>query len=123
MAEATTTKRAVINLGGKQHLVEVGQKINVNRLTDQEGAVLEVQDVLTQTPVKLKVLSHLLGVKIRGLKFKNKVRYTRHYGHRQHLSTVEVSSIGAVATTKVATSTKTAPKKATKKVSKKETNA
>ncbi len=90
----TETKWAVIELGGKQHLVLAGNKIEVNRLENKVGETITLKSLLDQTPVTLKVTEELRGEKIHGLKFKNKVRYIRHYGHRQNLSALEVISIG-----------------------------
>lgn len=91
---STETKWAVIELGGKQHLVLAGSKIQVNRLETKAGETITLKSLLDQTPVTLKVTEELRGEKIHGLKFKNKVRYIRHYGHRQNLSAVEVLAIG-----------------------------
>lgn len=86
---------AVVSLGGKQYLVSPGAKFTVNRLENQEGESLTTENLLASTKVQLKIVRHLLGDKIHGLKFKNKVRYIRHYGHRQHLTELEVISIGS----------------------------
>lgn len=94
---------AIVTVAGSQHLIYTGQKITVNRITQAADQTLTVPSLLDQTPVTLKVLSHTLGKKVNGLKFKNKVRYIKHYGHRQHQTVLEVVSIGAVAAaTKVA---------------------
>lgn len=114
MSETNTHNRAVIALGGKQHLVSTGTHFQTNRLTNKEGESVELKDILTGQPVKVKVVSHLLGKKINGLKFKNKVRFIRHYGHRQQLSALEVVSIGQAAP-KAVTAEKPAAKKVTKK--------
>ena len=95
--EQTNSEVAIIAVGGKQHLVRVGAKISVNRLEVNEGDTLKETDLLKKLPVTLKVISHELGKKINGLKFHRKVRYTRRYGHRQHLTSLEVTSIGGVA--------------------------
>lgn len=93
MAE-NETKWAVIELGGKQHLVSSGAKIQVNQVEKAPAETITLSSLLDQTPVTLKVLEHFRGEKIHGLKFKNKVRYLKHYGHRQNLSSLEVVSIG-----------------------------
>jgi large subunit ribosomal protein L21 len=85
---------AIIAVGGKQHLVRVGEKISVNRLEIKEGDTLQEIDLLKKLPVTLKAIAHNLGDKINGIKFRRKVRYTRHYGHRQHLTQLEVIAIG-----------------------------
>jgi large subunit ribosomal protein L21 len=97
--ETTTSNKqaAIVLVAGAQHLVYQGQKIVVNRLVDEVGATLTIPSMLDKTPVTLKVISHGLGTKINGLKFKNKVRYIRHYGHRQHQTTLEVTAVGVTA--------------------------
>ncbi len=85
---------AIINLGGKQHLVSEGAHVVVNRLAAKEGEVLDLPDLLSDRVVETKVLSHQLGKKINGLKFKAKTRSFKRYGHRQFETTVEVVSIG-----------------------------
>lgn len=125
----TKTEKAIIAVGGKQHLVAVGTKFAVNRLKNAEGETITEQDLLSPKKVNVKVLEHILGKKIHGLKFHRKVRYTRHYGHRQHLTMLEVVSIGegnAVSAPKkaevpvkeVKTELKSAPVKAEKTTSK-----
>ena len=123
MNEKTQNPVAIIELGGKQHLVSQGAALQVNRLTNQEGDIIIVKDVLTGTTVQLKVVKHFLGKKISGLKFKNKVRYIRHYGHRQHLTGLEVTSFGEVAKTKETIKAVAAPKATEKKAAKKPTAA
>ena len=96
MSQDKTSEKnwVVVNAGGKQQLATVGQKFETNRVTHKEGETFKVESVLDKTPVQIKVVKHFLGDKIRGLKFKNKVRYLRHYGHRQQLSLLEVVSVG-----------------------------
>lgn len=123
----TETKWAVIELGGKQHLVVEGGTIEVNRLETKAGESLTLKSLLDETPVTLKVTSEFRGEKIHGLKFKNKVRYIRHYGHRQNLSALEVVSIGTpvkkAEVKSVERTVKTAVKKTVKpKAAKKVTN-
>src|SRR5688572_21153307 len=85
---------AVIKAGGKQHVAHVGTKIVVNRVEQEEGSSIDSVDELTKDAVSLKVVRHFLGKKVNGLKFKNKVRYLKRYGHRQPLSELELVSIG-----------------------------
>jgi large subunit ribosomal protein L21 len=86
---------AVVESGGKQHLVAAGTRVIVNRLSAKEGDILTLKSLLDETPVAVRVLAHQRGVKINGLKFKSKTRYMRRYGHRQEQTVLEVVSIGA----------------------------
>lgn len=89
----------IVETGGKQHFVAAGGRITANRVADEVGAVVEAKNLLDGAPVALTVVAHTFGPKINGLKFKNKVRYLKRYGHRQPQTVFEVSG---------ATKTKTA---------------
>lgn len=107
---------AVISAGGKQHLARIGEKFAVNQVTQAEGLTITATNELTKQPVQLKVVKHFLGEKVNGLKFKNKVRYLKRYGHRQPLTLLELVSFGepkkAEAKAKATTKTvKPTPKK------------
>lgn len=101
---------AVISLGGKQHVVTVGETLEVNRLEAAENETVEIKDVLlvvdgeTRTigaplvkgaSVSVKILTHNKGEKIRVATFKAKSRQHKVRGHRQPLTTVEIVSIKA----------------------------
>lgn len=88
---------AIVTLGGKQHLVSQGATVVVNKLDSAEGTILKLPDMLSDRTVEAKVVSHQLGKKINGLKFKAKTRYFKRYGHRQNETTVEVLSLDSVA--------------------------
>ena len=105
---ATETKNkdfAVIATGGKQHVVSVGDVINVELLGDHsEGDTVEFDQVLMQndkvgTPtvsgakVKAKYLGEKKGTKISILRFKAKSNRSRKQGHRQHYAQVKIESI------------------------------
>jgi large subunit ribosomal protein L21 len=86
--------QAIIKQGNQQFLVRPGSRIVVNRLSAEEGQELKTANLLDQSPVMLRVVKHQRGPKIHGLKFKNKVRYLRRYGHRQEQTVVEVIDLG-----------------------------
>lgn len=101
-------KYAVISLGGKQHVVTEGEKLEVNRLENEESASFDIKDVLLVVDgetrsigaplvegasVSVKVVSHERGEKIRVATYKAKSRQRKVRGHRQELTTVEVVSI------------------------------
>ena len=108
---------AIIELGGKQHLVTPGALVVVNRLEAAVGDAVNLSDMLSDKTVQVKVVSHGLGKKVNGLKFKPKTRYLKRYGHRQHQTTVEIVSIGdsKPAAEKAAVAPKTEVKKAAPK--------
>ena len=98
---------AVIATGGKQERVEVGQRIAVERLSDQVGDEVSLRpvlvvdgDVVISTPEALsgasvqgRILGEAKGPKIVGFTYKPKTRGRRHFGHRQKYSTIEITAI------------------------------
>jgi large subunit ribosomal protein L21 len=98
---------AVIKTGGKQERVEEGQTLSVEKLGLDAGAdvsfrpilvvdgdtVLARPDQLTAATVSARVVGEATGPKIHGLKYKPKARARRHWGHRQHYTTIEITGI------------------------------
>ena len=106
---------AVLTTGGKQYRVEAGTELLIERVPGDAGAsitfdrVLLVGDgdsVTVGTPtvdgatVTGTVLGESLGPKLVIFKFKQKVKYRRHTGHRQHLTRVRIDEIAASGTSK-----------------------
>ncbi len=96
---------AIVEIGGKQYTVKVGDKIVVDRQSQELDATIHVPALLScaadgstmslkSQNVALKVVAHSLGEKLRIFKMKAKKRYARTRGFRAHLSTLEVVSIG-----------------------------
>jgi large subunit ribosomal protein L21 len=113
---------AVVSTGGKQYRVEEGSQLDVERLgpPDTEVSltlVLVVDgDKVLATPAELagasvaaKVVGEAKGPKIDGYTYKNKSNQRRHWGHRQALSTIEVTAISAKKAAKSARSGSSAP--------------
>lgn len=100
---------AVIRTGGKQYLVAQDQTITVEKLDTEVGKSVTFTDVLmtgddqaklgaptvTGTSVAGEVVAHGRAPKVVGVKFHNKVRYHRKFGHRQHWTKVKITKIGA----------------------------
>jgi large subunit ribosomal protein L21 len=99
---------AVIRTGGKQYKVKVGDVIDVERLTGDDGASLELEPLLVvdddgkvtsaaadleKAKVTASVVDHHRGRKIRVFTYKNKSRQRRHQGHRQSLTRLKVETI------------------------------
>lgn len=107
-------KWAVVLVGGKQKLVDEGDRISVNKVELKVDETLKVESLTDKLPVTLKVIAHKLGEKVTGLKFKNKVRYIKRYGHRQQLTEFEVLTIGDKKVAEVKVESKPEVKKAAK---------
>ncbi len=108
---------AVIKTGGKQYLVQPGDKIKVEKLEAEEGSEVLFSEVLLLCPsealakegaklnvqignplvenakVTAKVLKNGKGKKLIIFKYKPKKRYKRKIGHRQTFTEVEILTI------------------------------
>jgi large subunit ribosomal protein L21 len=95
---------AVIHTGGKQYKVEAGQRLDVERLPGDEVSLRPVLivdgDTVLATPAQLagaavnaKVVGVAKGPKINGFTYKNKSNQRKRWGHRQHYTTIEITSI------------------------------
>lgn len=86
----------VVQSGTKQYVVDYGQQIIVDRLSAEEGDLVELQLVLAfgsdKAPKKLqaKVVKHQQGPKIRVVKYKAKSNYHRQYGFRPDQTVLEI---------------------------------
>jgi large subunit ribosomal protein L21 len=100
---------AIVRSGSRQHRVEVGSVLNIDELELDEGASVELPVVmlvdgdtlttdaaaLATAKVTADVVGEVKGPKIHILKFKNKIGYRRHQGHRQHYTAVKITDIAA----------------------------
>ena len=99
---------AVIKSGGKQHKVSEGEEILLEKLSIDEGEVIEFSEVLAVNKdgnlnvgkpllegavVKGKVINHLKTKKITVIKMKRRKDYRKKQGHRQNLTKVKIESI------------------------------
>lgn len=99
---------AVIKTGGKQYLVQPGDKIKIEKLDEKEGKEVNFSEVLLlekskkleignptvkNAKVSGKILSHGKGEKLIIFKYKPKKRYKRKIGHRQQFTEIEISEI------------------------------
>ena len=98
---------AIIKTGGKQYLVQPGDKLKVEKLDKKEGEEFSFTDVLLveknkkleigmpmlKAEVSAKVISHGKGDKIIIYKYKPKKRESRKIGHRQPYTEIEIIGI------------------------------
>lgn len=99
---------AIVETGGKQFRVAPGDVIEVERLAADKGSLIELDHVLLVsdgTEVKIgtplvegaKVTADVLGEekgkKVIVYKYKSKVRYRNHNGHRQIHTQLEIKDI------------------------------
>ena len=101
---------AIVDVSGKQYVVEEGKTIQVDRLAHEEGASFDIGDVLfvsdngsvkvgnphvSGSSVAAKVVGHTKGDKILVFKKKRRKGYRKMNGHRQQLSLVTIEKINA----------------------------
>jgi len=111
---------AVLSSGGKQYRVEAGTELMLERLDGEPGVagasvtfdrvllIGDGEDVTIGTPtvagasVSATVIGEALGPKLVIFKFKQKVKYRRRTGHRQHMTRVRIDTINPTAARKPA---------------------
>jgi large subunit ribosomal protein L21 len=96
---------AVVKTGGKQYRVAEGERLDVERLSGDgevtlepvllvdDGRVVSTPDDLAKVSVTAKVVGERRGPKITGFTYKNKSNERRRWGHRQELTTIEITGI------------------------------
>jgi large subunit ribosomal protein L21 len=99
---------AVVQTGGKQHRVEPGQIIEIEKLSVDEGATVELTQVLLVSDdtgirhgnpwvegakIVGTVVKQTRARKIIVFKYKPKTRYRKKTGHRQWITLVQVQDI------------------------------
>jgi large subunit ribosomal protein L21 len=115
---------AVLSSGGKQYRVEAGTELMLERLDGEPGVagaavtfdrillIGDGEDVTIGTPtvagasVSATVIGEALGPKLVIFKFKQKVKYRRRTGHRQHMTRVRIDAINPTEAKKPATKAK-----------------
>lgn len=99
---------AVIESGGKQHRVEPGEVLKLEKLQVAEGETVDFEKVMMigeGTDVKIgqpyvdggkvtaEVISHGRGDKVNIIKMKRRKHYRRQAGHRQSFTEVKITEI------------------------------
>ena len=113
---------AVIKSGGKQHKVQAGDVIEVEKIV-HEGETVTFQPLLVvddaggthvgaeaaKATVTAKPLGEKKGDKVRIFKYRPKSGYAQRGGHRQLLTLLEIEGIELAAPKKKAAAKKSAP--------------
>lgn len=125
---------AIIKTGGKQYKVAKGDKLDVEKIDQKEGSTIEITKVLLVndengikigTPlvegavVTAKVAQHYKGEKIIIFQMKSKNRFEKTRGHRQTITTLEITDIKISKTAHVEKKTEKVEEKPVKKEVKK----
>ncbi len=97
---------AVIQTGGKQYLVKLGDMLKVEKLAKNAGEQVSFDVLMTADDSGVKVGKPTLGAKVTAevvaqgrapkievVKYKAKSRYTRRVGHRQAFTAIKITKI------------------------------
>jgi large subunit ribosomal protein L21 len=99
---------AILETGGKQYRVTVGEKLRIERveaeagqtftfnrvlLVNQDGNVTLGAPTVPAATVVADVVEHVRGPKVIAFKMKRRKGYHRKVGHRQELSVVQIKEI------------------------------
>ena len=99
---------AVIETGGKQYKVGIGDRLKVEKLSAEAGASVNMDRVLmvadgeniatgpaaNNSPVTATVIAHGKAGKIKVFKMKRRKNYRRTQGHRQDFTEIQITGIG-----------------------------
>ncbi len=111
---------AVIKTGGKQYVVEQGDVIEVEKLEGKAGDKLVFDEVLlvgddsdvsvgapnvAGAKIEAELIDQTRAKKVWGIKHKAKKRYKMKFGHKQHLTQIEITKIVTKGSAKKATKT------------------
>jgi len=100
---------AVVTAGSRQFKVKEGETLVLDRVPGNAGDKFTFKDVLmiggdktvlgaptvAGATVEATIKSHSLAEKIMIFKYKRRKNYKRSFGHRQPISTLEITSIKA----------------------------
>lgn len=99
---------AIIRSGGKQYRAEVGSTLDVDKLTNEIGESIVINDVLLVgdedstvigqplvegASVKVTVVEQFRGKKIIVYKYNQRTNYRRKQGHRQYYTRLQIEEI------------------------------
>jgi len=99
---------AIIQTGGKQHKVSVGDVLNVESLSNKKDVTFnhilligDAENITVGQPhvkgakVSAQVLEQVRGVKVISFKYRRRKSSRRLHGHRQELTRIKITDITA----------------------------
>ena len=112
---------AVVRTGGKQYRVAAGDKIAVEKLAGEAGETITLGDVLLAgdggevkdakgVVVSAEIIAQAKSEKVVVFKKRRRHNYRRKNGHRQQMTLLRITAVGAEAPAKKAAAKKAAPK-------------
>lgn len=102
-----TMKFSVIKTGGKQYLVSEGDQLSIEKIEGKEGKKISFNDVLLAVDgkkveigqptlskkVEVEIVRQYRDKKVTVRKYKNKTRYMKTKGHRQHKTEILIKNV------------------------------
>ena len=97
---------AVVRTGGKQYRVAAGDKIAVEKLAGEAGDTITLGDVLlagegdsladaTSVTVSAEIIAQAKSEKVIVFKKRRRHNYRRKNGHRQQITLLRITAVGA----------------------------
>jgi large subunit ribosomal protein L21 len=116
-----TTMFAVVRTGGKQYRVAAGDKIAVEKLAGGAGDTITLGDVLLagegdslsdagKVTVSAEIIAQAKSEKVIVFKKRRRHNYRRKNGHRQQMTLLRITDVGAGSAKKAAPKKEAAPK-------------
>ena len=113
---------AVVRTGGKQYRVAAGDKIAVEKLAGEAGETITLNDVLlagegdsiadaSKVTVSAEIIAQAKSEKVVVFKKRRRHNYRRKAGHRQQMTLLRITDVGAGGAKKAAPKKAAAPKK------------
>lgn len=110
---------AIVRTGGKQYRVAAGDKIAVEKIAGEAGETVTLGDVLLAgdggevhsaagVVVSAEIIAQARGEKVIIFKKRRRHNYRRKNGHRQSLTLLRITAVGAAAPAKKAAAKKAA---------------
>ena len=112
---------AVVRTGGKQYRVAAGDKIAVEKLAGEAGDTITLGDVLLagegdalsdagKVTVSAEIIAQAKSEKVIVFKKRRRHNYRRKNGHRQQMTLLRITDVGAGSAKKAAPKKEAAPK-------------
>lgn len=99
---------AIVRTGGKQYRVAAGDKIAVEKLAGEAGETITLDDILlagegdtiadaSKVTVSAEIIAQAKSEKTIVFKKRRRHNYRRKAGHRQHMTLLRITDVGAAA--------------------------
>jgi len=97
---------AIVRTGGKQYRVAAGDKIAVEKLAGEAGETVTLNDILmagegdtiadaSKVTVSAEIIAQAKSEKVVVFKKRRRHNYRRKAGHRQHMTLLRITDVGA----------------------------